>query len=60
MRQLVKLLQNHRSVCYFFGADGIDDISKEFAEFLRAFRDDRLFREAVEKNSCKMLELSMD
>jgi hypothetical protein len=57
MRQFVKLLQNHRErLLPFFGVDGIEDISKEFAEFaefLRAFRDERLLREAVEKNSGK-------
>jgi hypothetical protein len=60
MRQFVKLLQSHRQrLLPFFGADGIEDISKEFAEFLRAFRDERLFKEAVMKscgNSVSFLE----
>jgi hypothetical protein len=34
-----------------FGADGMDDISKEFAEFQRALREDLLLQEAIVKNS---------
>jgi hypothetical protein len=34
-----------------FGADGMDDISKEFAEFQRALREDPLLQEAIVKNS---------
>jgi hypothetical protein len=52
MRQFVKLLQSQRDrLLTFFGDDGIENISKDFAEFLRAFREEPKFKEAVGGNS---------
>ena len=48
MRQFVKLLQLHRErLLPHFGEDKIDDISKEFSELLRAFREEPQFKESV-------------
>jgi hypothetical protein len=52
MRQFVKLQQSQRDrLLPFFGDDGIESISKDFAEFLRAFREEPKFKEAVGGNS---------
>lgn len=48
MRQFVKVLQAHRErVLPYFGSQGMNDISTEFSQFLRAFREEPQFKEAV-------------
>jgi hypothetical protein len=52
MREFVRRLQGHSMrLLALFGADGMDDISNEFAEFQRALREDPLLQEAIVKNS---------
>jgi hypothetical protein len=54
MREFVRHLQDHSvRLLPHFGADGMDDISKEFAEFQRALREDPLLQEAIVNNSVK-------
>jgi hypothetical protein len=52
MREFVRHLQGHSvRLLPLFGADGMDDISKEFAEFQCALREDPLPQQAIVKNT---------
>lgn len=52
MKQFLKHLQTHRDFLMpSFGADGIDDISKDFSDFLHAFCEEPQFKKAVWNDS---------